>query len=142
MSENTHTTISRRAPAPVSIVALLLLLALVPVAVAQEDAAAQQPAGETVAAKAVAEPLFRDYKGIQIGMTAKDVRAKLGKPEEKSDEMDFFVFSDKERARVYYRDGKASAVIATYMGKDNDAPTPLAVLGTDIKPSRTARSTR
>lgn len=131
MSENFHRMISRRALAPVSILALLLL-ALAPVAVAQ-DAAAQQPAGETVAAKAVAEPLFRDYKGVQIGMSADEVRAKLGKPEEKSDGMDFFVFSDKERARVYYQDGKASAVIATYMGKDNDAPTPLAVLGTDIE---------
>lgn len=135
MFENFHKMISRRASAPVSIVALLLL-ALAPVAVAQENAAttAQQPAGETVAAKTVAEPLFREYKGVQIGMSADEVRAKLGKPEEKSDAMDFYVFSDKERARVYYQDGKANAIIATYMGKDNDAPTPLAVLGTEITP--------
>jgi hypothetical protein len=91
------------------------------------------PTGVTVAAKAAIEPLYREYKGIKIGMTAKDVRAKLGKPEEKSDAMDFYVFSDKERARVYYQDGKASAIIATYMGKESGAPAPLEVIGTDIE---------
>jgi hypothetical protein len=82
----------------------------------------------------VVEPLYREYKGIQIGMSAKDVRAKLGKPEEKSNAMDFYVFSDKERARVYYQDGKATAIIATYMGNDSGAPAPVAVIGTDITP--------
>lgn len=91
------------------------------------------PVGESVSAKGVVEPLYREYKGIQIGMSAEEVRAKLGKPEEKSDAMDFYVFSDKERARVYYQDGKASAIIATYMGKNSGAPAPLAVIGTDIE---------
>jgi hypothetical protein len=91
------------------------------------------PAGESVAAKGVVEPLYREYKGVRIGMSAEEVRAKLGKPEEKSDAMDFYVFSDKERARIYYEDGKASAIIATYMGKDSGAPAPVAVMGTDIE---------
>jgi hypothetical protein len=91
------------------------------------------PVGESVAAKAVVEPLYREYKGIQIGMSADAVRAKLGKPQEKSDEMDFYVFSDRERARVYYQDGKASAIIATYLGKESGAPAPVAVIGTDIE---------
>lgn len=92
------------------------------------------PTGESVAAKAVVEPLYREYKGVQIGMSADDVRARLGKPAEKSNEMDFYVFSDKERARVYYQDGKASAIIATYIGKESGAPAPVAVIGTDITP--------
>lgn len=91
------------------------------------------PVGESVAAKGVVEPLYREYKGVHIGMGADDARAKLGKPEEKSDAMDFYVFSDKERARVYYQDGKVSAIIATYMGKESGAPAPLQVLGTDIE---------
>lgn len=87
---------------------------------------------EPAPAKA-AEPLYREYRGVTLGMSADEVRGKLGKPEEKSDEMDFFVFSDTERARVYYKDGKASAVIATYLGNDAAAPAPAAVLGAEIE---------
>jgi hypothetical protein len=82
---------------------------------------------------AAAEPLLRDYKGVTLGMSAQDARDKLGKPEEKSEAMDFFVFSEKERARVYYQDGKVRAIIATYLGKDGGAPPPAAVLGTEIE---------
>ncbi|HEX8355340.1 MAG TPA: hypothetical protein VF611_20710 [Pyrinomonadaceae bacterium] len=94
---------------------------------------ASTPSGETVAAKASPEPLYREYRGVKLGMSASDVRAKLGKPQEKSDVMDFFVFSERERARVYYTAGKASAVIATYIGKDAAAPAPAAVLGSEIE---------
>lgn len=94
---------------------------------------AASSASETAAAKGIVEPLYREYRGVKLDMSADEVRSKLGKPEEKSDEMDFFVFSDKERARVYYQDGKASAVIATYMGKETAAPSPVAVLGADIE---------
>ena len=83
--------------------------------------------------EAVVEPLLRDYKGVTLGMSAKDARDKLGKPEEKGEAMDFFVFSEKERARVYYQDGKVSAIIATYIGKDGGAPSPAAVLGAEIE---------
>jgi len=127
-----------------------LLVSLAPSSFAQDTTAAQPqtqpqqatapatqvastPVGETVAAKAVVEPLYKEYRGVTLGMSAADVRAKLGKPEEKSDVMDFYVFNDRERARVYYTDGKATAVIATYIGKDANAPAPTAVLGTEIE---------
>ena len=151
--------LSRITPAAVAVVALLLV-SLAQTATAQNvttatqsatqpqqaappaqtDAAAKSatqvasaPAGEAVAAKASPEPLYREYRGVTLGMSASDVRAKLGKPEEKSDVMDFFVFSERERARVYYTDGKASAVIATYIGKDASAPAPAAVLGAEVE---------
>ncbi|MCA1612665.1 MAG: hypothetical protein LC795_04800 [Acidobacteria bacterium] len=155
--------LSRITPAAVAVVALLLSLAqsttaqnatTVTQAVtqtpqtqppqatppAQTDASAKSatqvasaPAGETVAAKASPEPLYREYRGVTLGMSASDVRAKLGKPQEKSDEMDFYVFNERERARVYYTKGKATAVIATYIGKDAAAPAPAAVLGSEIE---------
>lgn len=145
--------LSRLTPAAVAVVALLLSLAQSTTAQTattatqsatqtpqtQTDASAagtqvaSTPAGETVAAKAAVEPLYHEYRGVTLGMSAKDVRAKLGKPEEKSDVMDFYVFNDRERARVYYTDGKATAVIATYIGKDATAPAPAAVLGTEIE---------
>jgi len=98
-----------------------------------ETQVAATPAGEAVAAKAAPEPLYKEYRGVTLGMSAADVRAKLGRPEEKSDVMDFYVFSERERARVYYTGGKATAVIATYIGKDGGAPPPVKVLGAEIE---------
>ena len=80
------------------------------------------------------EPLYREFKGVRIGTSQDEARKKLGGPEDKGKEMDFFVFSERERARVYYdAGGKASAVIVTYIGKSGDVPTPKAVLGSDIE---------
>jgi len=78
-------------------------------------------------------PLYSEYRGVKLGMKAEEVRAKLGKPEEKSDVMDFYVFSNTERARVYYQDGTASAIIATYIGRGAAAPAPKAVLGEEVE---------
>ena len=46
---------------------------------------------------------FHDYRGIQIGMLADDVRKKLGTPAAKTDEQDFYVFNDKETAQTSIR---------------------------------------
>jgi hypothetical protein len=102
---------------------------------AQTPAASQvSAAAKPVAANAAPEPLYREFKGVRLGMSADEVRSKLGKPQEKSDEMDFFVFSDHERARVYYdKDKKAHAIITTYLGKNAEAPEPSTVLGADVE---------
>jgi len=156
--------LSRRAPAAAAVLALLASLA--PSAAAQDGApqtetpqtqtqprqatrpaqtdasaepssqVASAPAAEAVAAQASPAPHYREYRGVTLGMSASDVRAKLGKPAEKSDGMDFFVFNDRERARVYYKEGKASAVIATYVGKNASAPAPAAVLGRGFRFAR------
>lgn len=103
----------------------------------QVTATAQAPAQTGSAAQqalAAPQPLYGEFRGVRLGMTAEEVRRKLGKPEQKSDVMDFFEFSDRERARVYYdEDKKASAVIATYVGKNSEAPGPAAVLGAEVE---------
>jgi hypothetical protein len=135
---------SRRALIPAVVAVLLLALASLagaqetpttpqtPVQELQRQTQPQQATPPAAEAKA-AEPLYREYRGVTLDMSAADVRAKLGTPAEKSDEMDFFVFSDRERARVYYREGKASTVIATYIGKDAPAPTSASVLGAEVE---------
>jgi hypothetical protein len=111
-----------------------LRLAALTAAILLPFASAAQEVSTTVQVTgAAAEPLLREYKGVTLGMSTKDARAKLGKPEERGEAMDFFVFSDKERARLYYQDGKVSAIIATYIGKESSAPSPAAVLGTEIE---------
>lgn len=79
-------------------------------------------------------PPFTAYRGVSIGLTADAVRQKLGNPAEKFDDMDLFVFSDKERARIFYdKDKKARAISVTYIGMNGGVPTPMDVLGTEIE---------
>ena len=40
-------------------------------------------------------PVFREYRGVQIGMTAEEARKKLGNPKDKGDEQDFYIFSEQ-----------------------------------------------
>ena len=101
---------------------------------AQGRTTTAQTAQAQPAAAPADEPLYREFKGVRIGTSQDEARKKLGGPEDKGKEMDFFVFSERERARVYYdAGGKASAVIVTYIGKSGDVPTPKAVLGSDIE---------
>jgi hypothetical protein len=103
--------------------------------VTQQTPVAEKTAANTSAqAKHISQPLYREYKGVSVGTHADEVRRKLGKPEEKFDDMELFVFSDKERARVFYdKDKKARAISVTYIGTGGSAPLPAAVLGTEIE---------
>ena len=48
----------------------------------------------------VQQQLYREYRGVRLGMTAAEARAKLGEPAMKSDEQDFYVFSANETAQL------------------------------------------
>lgn len=48
------------------------------------------------------QPLFSEYKGIRLGMTAQEVRAKLGDPTVKGDDQDYYSFSEIESAQFAY----------------------------------------
>lgn len=99
-----------------------------------EPSHAAQTATTTPAASPADEPLYRDFKGVTLGMSAEEVRQKLGKPREPGKDQDFFVFSDTQRARVFYDDkGKATGVVVTYIGKSSDAPSPKAILGEELE---------
>ena len=74
-------------------------------------------------------PVFREYRGVEIGMAADEARKKLGGPKDKGDEQDFFVLNDKETAQVVY--DKAHKV---YVSGAAGVPVPKAVVGADITP--------
>jgi hypothetical protein len=80
-------------------------------------------------------PVFKDYRGVHIGMAADEVRGKLERIK-KGDRQDYLAFSDQESAQIYYdAQGKVTAISIDYFGGSN-APTPEAVLGSGIQPKQ------
>lgn len=109
---------------PLLLLALLLLLLPPPApARARQDAAGKDES-----------PIFKEYKGVTIGMPMDEARKKLGEAMDKSDKQDFYVYADgDETAQVYY-DGekKVSAVAVVYSG-GRSAPVCRAVLGKEAE---------
>jgi len=79
-------------------------------------------------------PMFTDYRGISIGMSANEVRSKLDRLK-KGDAQDFLNFSEHESAQIYYDDKhKVTAISIDYIGDPSSAPAPEAVLGVTLQP--------
>jgi hypothetical protein len=86
------------------------------------------PAGEEEASP------FKDYRGVQLGMTADEVRKKLGTPKDKGDEQDFFVFGDHESAQIVYDSThKVITISADYLSTEATVPTCKQVLGSEVE---------
>ncbi|HSE34227.1 MAG TPA: hypothetical protein VLA93_21815 [Pyrinomonadaceae bacterium] len=80
------------------------------------------------------KPVYTNYKGVSIGMTADEVRKKLGEPADKSAAQDFYQFSEDETATVWYDAlGTTTSISVTYF-KSSDAPTAKNILGVEIEP--------
>lgn len=72
---------------------------------------------------------YREYRGIRLGMTAAETRAKLGEPAMKSDEQDFFVFSANETAQIVYNTAQKVVTISTDYTGGVGAPDYKGVVG-------------
>ncbi|HKO43821.1 MAG TPA: hypothetical protein VJU84_11145 [Pyrinomonadaceae bacterium] len=110
-------------------------------------AAGQQPATQDVISKntsaeakpaqpatVVASPVYKDFMGVTLGMSASDVREKFGHLKDKGERQDFFVFSESRTAQVVYDDqGKATTISVDYISKSADAPTAESVLGEPVQ---------
>lgn len=81
------------------------------------------------------EPIFHDYRGVQIGWLAEDVRKKLGTPADKGDEQDFYMFGEKETAQILYDKAtrKVTAISVDFVNGATGVLTPQQVFGTDIE---------
>ena len=64
----------------------------------------------------VQQPLYKEYRGVRLGMTAAETRAKLGEPAMKSDEQDFYVLSTNETAQIVYTGQKVVTISTDYLG--------------------------
>ena len=83
------------------------------------------------------EPLssFHEYRGIQLGMTADEVRKKLGEPKDKGTEQDLFVFNETEMAQIVYdKTQKVITISADFLTAGPEVPTAKQVLGSEIEP--------
>ena len=75
--------------------------------------------GRTTAAvtSVTQQPLYTDYRGVKLGMTPAEVRAILGTPVLKDDELDYFVMSETVSAQVAYDAAhKVKAISVDYAG--------------------------
>ena len=80
------------------------------------------------------DPVFLEYRGIQLGWVADEVRKKLGAPADKGDEQDFYKFSDNETCQVLYdkTTRKVTAISVDFSSGASSAITPQQVFGSDI----------
>lgn len=77
------------------------------------------------------QPLFSEYKSVRLGMTAQEVRAKLGDPTIKGDDQDFYAFSETETAQFAYdKSLKVVTISIDYTG--TGAPDYRNVVGATI----------
>ena len=73
---------------------------------------------------------MREYRGVQIGMPAEEVKRKLGAARDASAREEFYVVSESESAQVFYdAQHKVMAVSVNYLGDVSGAPAPEKVFG-------------
>lgn len=84
-------------------------------------------------AEATNQPLYTEYRGVRIGMTADEARAKLGQPAMKADDQDYYMFAETETVQVAYdATHKVVCISIDYMGGVG-APDYRNVVGADIQ---------
>ena len=109
----------------------LLISASFSAAFAQTQKARGGPGGDDDA------PLFQEYRAVRLGMTTDEVRKKLNNLSDKSDEQDFFVFSENENAQVFYdKSKKVFAISINFLNGASEIPTPKSIFGSDVPPKQ------
>jgi hypothetical protein len=82
---------------------------------------------------AAQQPRYDEYRGVRLGMTVQEVRAKLGNSLLQDAELDYFVISDKETALIGYDSlHKVKAISVDYLG-GTGAPEYKAVVGGELE---------
>jgi hypothetical protein len=72
---------------------------------------------------------YREYRGVRLGMTAADARAKLGTPAMMSADQDYYVISANESTQIMYDAAQKVVVISTDYTNGVGAPDYRSVVG-------------
>ncbi len=103
-------------------------------ATSQTEVAKVSTAGSTASKTGSNLPVFTDYRGIRIGMSADEVKTTLKNLKDGGNAQDFFVLSEQESAQIYYDENKkVMAISIDYMGNNTDAPSASSVLGIELE---------
>lgn len=77
--------------------------------------------------------VIHDYRGVQLGMLAEEVRKKLGEPKDKGDEQDFYLFGETETAQIVYdKAHKVITISADFLTAATSIPTAKQVFGAEV----------
>ena len=85
---------------------------------------------------AVQQPLYSEYKGVRLGMTAQEVRTKLGEPTlagSTENEPDYFIISETEAAQIGYDAARRVKVISVDYQNGVGAPEPNVIVGAPLE---------
>ena len=100
---------------------------------AQTEVAKATTTSSTASNKSSNLPVFTDYRGVRIGMSADEVKTTLKNLKDGGTGQDFVVFSEGEAAQIYYDENKkVIAISIDYIG-DSKAPAPNSVLGIELE---------
>ncbi len=97
------------------------------------NAQAQKIKGAINHRAATQQPLYTEYRGVRLGMSAEEARAKLGTPAMKDSDQDYYVFSQNETAQIVYDAAqKVLTISVDYVGGIG-APDYKAVVGGELE---------
>lgn len=71
-------------------------------------------------------PAWQNYKGVSIGMTADEVRAKLGAPKSEDTDGFFYIFSETENAQVLLDENKKVRTVSVVFSAEHPASPKFA----------------
>lgn len=77
------------------------------------------------------KPVYSEYRGVTLGMSIDDARAKLGKARDSSDQLDYYVLSDGETVQVIYENKAVKCISTTYLGVK--APEASQIFGVPVE---------
>jgi hypothetical protein len=114
-------------------VTISAMIALATIILGSTKANAQNQRVRATVSPVIEQPLQAEYKGVRLGMTTNEARAKLGDPALKADDQDYFVFSDTETAAVVYDRAHKVVTISVDYQNGVGAPDYRTVVGDDIQ---------